>query len=54
MQEIVYSKSTNLINKMTGVSNMSFGLKAGANIITFNGGDKDVLFLKYRRRYIGV
>lgn len=54
MQEIVYSKSTNLINKMTGVSNMSFGLKAGANIITFNGCDKDVLFLKYRRRYIGV
>lgn len=54
MQEIVYSRSTNLINKMTGVSNMSFGLKTGTNIVTFNGGDKDVLFLKYRRRYIGV
>ena len=54
IQEIIYSRSTNLIGKMTATSDMSLSLKTGTNILTFNGGDKDVLFLKYRKKYIGV
>lgn len=54
IQEIIYSRSTNLIGKMTATSDMSLSLKTGTNILTFNGGEKDVLFLKYRKKYIGV
>lgn len=54
IQEIIYSRSTNLIGKMTATSDMSLSLKIGTNIFTFNGGEKDVLFLKYRKKYIGV
>ena len=54
IQEIIYSRSTNLIGKMTATSDMSLSLKTGTNIFTFKGGDKDVLFLKYRKKYIGV
>lgn len=54
IQEIIYSRSTNLIGKMTATSDMSLSLKTGTNILTFSGGDKDVLFLKYRKKYIGV
>lgn len=54
IQEIVYTRSTNLIGKMTATSDMSLSLKTGTNILAFSGGDKDVLFLKYRKKYIGV
>ena len=54
VQEVKYIRGVNLISNLDSVSDMSLSLKTGTNIISFSGGDKDVLFLKYRKKYIGV
>ena len=54
IQEVIYSKSANLIAKIGEDSDLSLSLKRGANILTFTGGETDCLFLTYRRKYLGV
>ena len=54
IQEVIYSKSANLIAKIGEDSDLSLSLKRGTNILTFTGGETDCLFLTYRRKYLGV
>ena len=54
LTECQYKSNTNIINHLSEDSNMSFCLASGSNTIYFQGGQSDLIKIKYKNRFVGV
>lgn len=54
LTECQYKSNTNIINHLSEDSNMSFCLTAGSNTVYFQGGQNDLIKIKYKNRFLGV
>ena len=54
LTECQYKSNTNIINHLSEDSNMSFCLIAGSNTVYFQGGQNDLIKIKYKNRFLGV
>lgn len=54
LTECQYKSNTNIIDHLGADSNMGFCLETGSNTIYFQGGQKDLIKIKYKNRFLGV
>ena len=54
LTECQYKSNTNIINHLSEDSNMSFCLTTGSNTVYFQGGQNDLIKIKYKNRFLGV
>lgn len=54
LAEYTFSENENLIDKLSAQSNMSFGLETGNNQIIFDADEKDLLSIRFKKKYVGV